>query len=181
MTGRKRKTSPMVVIPFKETKIRKTSMKKVRFDVPASTASSIDNTDDFTIITTSRERMPSPMVVIPYKETPTSNPSKTSTKSWKTKYNDKKNTRRSFLDLPCEIRHAILVLVKPSHNTWRGEKELMRKRRRILGKVHPGVEKDMVFVEAVWRVESHERWGGAERGVRSGLFGRREGFGMTGE
>lgn len=162
MANRKRKTSPMVVIPFKETtERRKTSTKKkVHFDIPA-TSSSDDELDDFIIITGPRERMTSPMVVIPFKETQSSETSPNSKK--------KKHTRSSFLDLPREIRQAILLQVKPSPKTWSGEKELIRKWVRILGKVRESVERDMVFVEAVWRMEAGERFG--EGGVvEKGLF-----------
>lgn len=39
---------------------------------------------------------------------------------------------------------------------------------KILGKVHPRVEGDMVFVEAQWKTDGYERRNGGEMG--SGLF-----------
>lgn len=148
----------MVVVPYKETKKRKTSpKKKVHFETSATS----DDEVDCVIITEPRNRLPSPMVIILYKE------SSTSTVSTQ-KPNGRKRHQTCFLGLPCEIRQAILLQVQPSHQIWSSKKELIRKRANILGKVHPRVEGDIIFVEVQWKTEAYEARNGGE--VGSGLF-----------
>lgn len=123
MAHTKRKKSPTVVIPYKETKKRKTSpKKKVHFETTTSSEDEVD----CVIITALRERMPSPMVIISYKDP---NNSTISTQ----KPNGKKRYQTCFLDLPREIRQAILLQVKPSHTTWSGEKELIFEESEDIG------------------------------------------------
>lgn len=58
--------------------------------------------------------------------------------------------RTTFLTLPHELRQAIFLYAQPYHDTFIGERELIRNKSSILNRVHPDIIQDVEYAEKRW-------------------------------